>query len=196
MYTPHALINILVPQVFIQQHQSEGDALASCSISATCITLEWLTDSGTKVIKYTPLNHSNEGIAYTALGFKNFHAFASLCGMPAYISDDDTAVPKASEVPLITMSPSHAISPSPPQIKGVMTSDFATNPHVIPVKPDKPLMQSDQALLMKFHEELRHCSFTHPKSLAEQGIIPKKLAKIHLSQCPSCLYGKAHKKPW
>ena len=160
MYMPHALIIILFPQVFFQQCQSKGDALASCSISATVITLEWLANSGTIVTKYTPLNRGNVGIAYTAPGFKNSHAFASLCGMPAYISDDDdddTAAPKASEVPIITMLPSQAISPSPPQIKGVMTSDFTTNPHVIPVKPDKPLMQSDQALLMKFHEKLGHC---------------------------------------
>ena len=40
MHMPHAPINILVPQVFIQQCQSKGDALANCSISATDITLE------------------------------------------------------------------------------------------------------------------------------------------------------------
>ena len=32
--------------------------------------------------------------------------------------------------------------------------------------------------------------------MAEQGIIPKKLEKIPLPKCPSCLYEKAHKKPW
>ena len=67
MHMPDAPINILVPQVFIQQCQSEGDALANCSISATGITLEWLADSGTTVTKYNPLNQSNVGIAYKHL---------------------------------------------------------------------------------------------------------------------------------
>ena len=34
MHMPDAPINILVPQVFIQQHQSKGDAVANCSILA------------------------------------------------------------------------------------------------------------------------------------------------------------------
>ena len=93
------------------------------------------------------------------------------------------------------MSPSQDVSNSPPQTEGVTASDFTTNQHVIPIEPDKLLIQSDQALLMKFHEQLGHCSFTHLKSLAEQGIIPKKLAKVPPPKCPSCLYGRAHKKP-
>ena len=32
--------------------------------------------------------------------------------------------------------------------------------------------------------------------MAEQGIIPRKLAKVHPPKCPSCLYRKAHRKPW
>ena len=107
MHMPDAPINILVPQVFIQQCQSKGDAVANCSISALSITLEWLVDSGAKVIKYTRFNHSNVAIAYTASGFKNFKAFASLCGMPAYISDDENnmAPPRQSNAPLTTTSP-------------------------------------------------------------------------------------------
>ena len=32
--------------------------------------------------------------------------------------------------------------------------------------------------------------------MAEQGIIPRKLARVPPPKCPSCLYGKAHRKPW
>ena len=32
--------------------------------------------------------------------------------------------------------------------------------------------------------------------MAEQGIIPRKLAKVPPPKCPSCLYRKAHRKPW
>ena len=32
--------------------------------------------------------------------------------------------------------------------------------------------------------------------MTEQGIIPRKLAKVPPPKCPSCLYRKAHHKPW
>ena len=57
-------------------------------------------------------------------------------------------------------------------------------------------MASDQALLMAYHEQLGHTSFAQLQELAKQGIIPKKLANVPPLKCPSCLYGKAHKKPW
>ena len=32
--------------------------------------------------------------------------------------------------------------------------------------------------------------------MVEQGIIPRKFTKVPPPKCPSCLYGKAHRKPW
>ena len=49
---------------------------------------------------------------------------------------------------------------------------------------------------MQLHEQVGHCSFTQLKQMAEQGIIPRKFAKVPPPKCPSCLYGKAHRKPW
>ena len=57
-------------------------------------------------------------------------------------------------------------------------------------------MASDQALLIAYHEQLGHTSFAQLQELAKQGIIPKKLASVPPPKCPSCLYGKAHKKLW
>ena len=57
-------------------------------------------------------------------------------------------------------------------------------------------MASNQALLMAYHEQLGHTSFAQLQELAKQGIIPKKHASVPPPKCPSCLYGKAHKKPW
>ena len=76
--------------------------------------------------------------------------------------------------------------------EGVMT-DFTTNPHVIPMEEDDgPLMKSDQALLMNYHEKLGHCSFQ--QLMVEKGMIPHKLVKVCPPKCPSCLYGKEHQK--
>ena len=77
-----------------------------------------------------------------------------------------------------------------------VTTDFNADPQLIPQEPDAPLMASDQALLMPYHEQLRHTSFAQLQELAKQGIIPKKLASVPPPKCPSCLYGKAYKKPW
>ena len=111
---PEIPLNIFVPQAFIQQRQSKGDSVASCSINATGITLKWMSESGRDTSKYVPLNRSNIGIAFTASGYKNFKAFAAMFTMPAtYISDDeeDEVVPSPSStsnqsaqlLPLLTM---------------------------------------------------------------------------------------------
>ena len=207
-HMPEIPLNIFVPQAFIQQRQSEGDSVASCSINATGIILKWMSESGWEVSKYVPLNRSNIGIAFTASGYKNFKAFAAMFAMPAtYVSDDeeDETVPSPSlnEQPTCSTSPSPHEDPVGSPSEGVMrspskgvTTDFKADPHLIPQEPDAPLMASNQALLMAYHEQLGHTSFAQLQELVKQGIIPKKLANVPLPKCPSCLYGKAHKKPW
>ena len=207
-HMPEIPLNIFVPQAFIQQRQSEGDSLASCSINATGIILKWMSESGREASKYVPLNRSNIGIAFTASGYKNFKAFAAMFAMPAtYVSDDeeDDIVPSPSldEQPIRSTSPSPHEDPVRSPSEGAMRSpskgvatDFKADPHLIPQEPDAPLMASDQALLMAYHEQLGHTSFAQLQELAKQGIIPKKLASVPPPKCPSCLYGKAHKKPW
>ena len=145
---------------------------------------------------------------FTASGYKNFKAFAAMFAMPAtYISDneEEEVVPSPSldEQPIRSTTPSSHEDPVRPPSEGAMcspsegvTMDFKTDPHLIPQEPDAPLMASDQALLMAYHEQLRHTSFAKLQELAKQGIIPKRLANVPPPKCPSCLYGKAHKKPW
>ena len=96
------------------------------------------------------------------------------------------------------MTPSDAPGNKPPRSESErVTTDFTVNPTVIPSDDqDEPLLKSYQAALMRLHEQLGHCSFTQLKQMAEQGIIPRKLAKVPPPKCPSCLYGKAHRKPW
>ena len=98
-HMPEIPLNIFVPQAFIQQQQSKGDSVASCSINTTGITLKWMSKSGQDTSKYVPLNRSNIGIAFTVSGYKNFKAFAAMFAMSAtYISDneEDEVVPSPS----------------------------------------------------------------------------------------------------
>ena len=94
----------------------------------------------------------------------------------------------------MTMTPSNTPTDKPQhsESEGV-TTNFMVNPTIIPSDDqDEPLLKSDQAALMRLHEQLRHCSFAQLKQMAEEGIIPRKLAQVPPPKCPSCLYGKAH----
>ena len=190
-YLLEAPINIFIPQVFSQQCQSEGDSKASCSISANTISLQWTGENGNMANKYVPLNKSHVGICFTASGYKQFRAFAALCGMPAtFISDNEIDEPINSliEAP-ITMMPSNTPTDQPQRSKSEgVTTDFTVNRTLIPSDDqDEPLLKSDQASLMQLHEQLGHCSFAQLKQMAKQGIIPRKFAKVPPPKCPSCL---------
>lgn len=206
-HLPSAPLNIVVPQMFIQQRQAEGDGYASCSISASGITLNWLSDSNQQVSKFVPLNKNNVGICFTASGFRRFRAFMGLCMPAVAISDDEDSIsdptPPENEGDVIGMEtkddkhPIIDVAPSRTSPETGITTDFATNPSVLPqVIPDEPLLRADQDSLMDYHDKLGHAPFPLLKALAEKGVIPRRLAKVSPPKCPSCLYGKAHRKPW
>ena len=144
-----------------------------------------MSESGREACKYVPLNRSNIGIAFTASGHKKFKAFPAMFAMPAtYVSDDeeDEAIPSPSldEQPIRSTSSSPHKDPMRSPSEGAMcspskgvTMDFNADPQLIPQEPDAPLMASDQALLMAYHEQLGHTSFSQLHELAKQGIIPR-----------------------
>ena len=198
-FLPEAPINIFVPQVFSQQRQAEGDSNASCSISADSITLQCTGENGKQTNKYVPLNKSNVGICFTASGYKQFRVFAALCGMPAtFISDDEEDEPTNSpaEGP-ITMTPSDAPADKPPRSESEgVTTDFTVNPTVIPSDDqDGPLLKSDQAALMRLHEQLGHCSFAQLKQMAEQGIVQENLRRSLLLNVQAAFTGRLTASP-
>ncbi len=47
----------------------------------------------------------------------------------------------------------------------------------------------DQAELMRWHHRLCHLSFANLKKLAEQGDIPRQLAKVTPPKCAGCMFG-------
>ena len=53
-----------------------------------------------------------------------------------------------------------------------------------------------QAELMRWHYRLGHLPFNDLKELAENGEIPKKLAKVNPPKCAGCLFGAMTKVPW
>jgi len=59
-------------------------------------------------------------------------------------------------------------------------------------------LDSDQREFMELHCKLSHLPFPAMIVLAEKGKIQKKYAKLkhRLPICMSCIFGKAHRKPW
>ena len=60
------------------------------------------------------------------------------------------------------------------------------------------ILDDDQRELIALHNKLNHLPFPSMIKLAEIGKIPKKLAKLknRLPVCMSCVFGRAHKRPW
>jgi hypothetical protein len=59
-------------------------------------------------------------------------------------------------------------------------------------------LDSDQREFMELHCKLSHLPFPAMIVLAEKGKIKKKFARLKLCLpiCMSCIFGKAHRKPW
>ena len=55
---------------------------------------------------------------------------------------------------------------------------------------------SDEALLLRYHRQFGHISFSRLQDMASVGVIPKRLRKCRIPMCSACLYTKATKKPW
>ena len=55
---------------------------------------------------------------------------------------------------------------------------------------------NDQLEHLKLHNKFGHISFHLLKNMAQQKLIPHKLAKVEPPKCSSCLYGKKTKSPW
>ena len=57
-------------------------------------------------------------------------------------------------------------------------------------------LSKQQKELLHIHIKLKHLPFSYLKKLAQEGVIPKYLAKVEPPLCTSCLMGKQHRKPW
>ena len=50
--------------------------------------------------------------------------------------------------------------------------------------------------LLLWHYKLGHEPFKNLQWMAQQGLIPKRLAKCRVPKCAACYYGKATRRPW
>jgi hypothetical protein len=167
--------------------------------------LEWSNNQGkTTHTKYVPLSSANTGIVSSYTGFKRFCAYASFFSAfnVSYVTNDETSDSEdekeqsKSDMPESKGASEPSFKQHQAEIKETFPHTSATKVNVIPQEEEKPLLPSDEQLFMEYHEKLGHLSFDQLIILAQQGLIPKKLAQCRIPKCPGCLYGKAHRKPW
>ena len=216
-YLPSSPICIFVPQEFAQQGAREGDQNCHCDTRHDGIILEWTAEDHTIASKFIPLSASNVGITRTAPGFDNFNAYAALfnnfcqpVACPATVSDDegdsdnDSVTSPPGEPPPAEPPPSTSPDKESPHLiprsddtKAQRVNFKPTSAEAIPARQaDEPLLESDEKLLMEYHERLGHLSFDQLRVLAAGGLVPKKLIRCRTPKFPRCLYGKAHRRPW
>ena len=58
------------------------------------------------------------------------------------------------------------------------------------------LASTDTGELLRYHYKLGHLPFSRLQSMAEAGLIPKRLSKTKLPICAACNFGKLTKKNW
>jgi hypothetical protein len=51
-------------------------------------------------------------------------------------------------------------------------------------------------MLMGYQMRLGHMPFDQLQQAAKQGILPRRIADCHAPKYPSCLFGKAKRRPW
>jgi hypothetical protein len=64
------------------------------------------------------------------------------------------------------------------------------------VEDDEAQYANPTAELLAWHYRLGHLPFGRIKKLAERGDLPTYLKDARVPRCASCLFGKAHRRPW
>ncbi len=70
---------------------------------------------------------------------------------------------------------------------------------VIPVQQeliDKESSISTTQEFLRWHQRLGHLAASTMQNMARNGFLPAHLARCEVPVCPSCMAGKAHRRPW
>jgi hypothetical protein len=146
-------------------------------------------------LKRTITHHDKKGIPIVRarLAEKDSYSAYSAC-FPCYTvnfeSDDvDTDYQAAVDPPAHRSQRQRNLVSSTPKETSFVTTDAPPS-----ISPDE--QQSPQDMLMGYHLRLGHLSFDRLQQAARQGILPRRIADCSVPKCPSCLFGKAKRRPW
>jgi len=204
-YDPNGTMRLLSPQHFAQT-QTKLDRLregtGARTIANKC-TLFW--DFNQQKLDIPLGKKDNVATFYLAPGFTKYQAFCTEIGndlgtesepiaQPVNIIEDDET--EDDVIPeLVKPMTDRWSDPIPTDFEFTPSHHDANQPNVVLDEEENQPM-SDMAKLLKIHHQFNHLPFQKLQKMAEQGTIPKKLAKCNVPVCASCLYAKASKRAW
>jgi hypothetical protein len=86
------------------------------------------------------------------------------------------------------------VTPSSVNLNGTNSADTCNDSRITRASLDKPRREPTTELL-RMHDKFGHVNFTLLRAMARNGVLPRNLAGCPLPACPSCLYGKAKRRP-
>ncbi|KAI2496051.1 hypothetical protein MHU86_18472 [Fragilaria crotonensis] len=75
------------------------------------------------------------------------------------------------------------------------TANMVSTPNVI-LDEETRQPKEEMAELLMLHHQYGHVPMKKLQTMAEQGILPRRLAKCRTPICTACLYAKATRRPW
>jgi hypothetical protein len=88
----------------------------------------------------------------------------------------------------------HMATPSSSNLNGKTSPDTCNDSRITRASLDKA-RREPTAELLRMHNKFGHVSFSRLRAMARNGVLPKGLADCPIPSCPSCLYGKAKRRP-
>jgi hypothetical protein len=207
---------LLSPQHFGQENFKQGiDTHDKGTLNMTSGVDNWLSWGDLKFSVTTQLTHgSNIALINTDSGYSRCTAFIDLF-RPHLIPDDDEPYPErvgrtlrfADEIfptpaaAANTVDPSRDFEGAPYTNEGVPSPMNATNnqPHVVDflqeelclptveeAEDNESKLNNPTHELLLYHYRLAHEPFKNLQHMAQQGIVPKRLANCRVPKCAAC----------
>ena len=145
-------------------------------------------------LKRTITHHDKKGIPIVRARLADKDSYSAFCAcFPCYTvnfdGDDDDTDYRAPDDDTDRRSQRHRdLVPTKPK------TSFATTGDPPLIVPDD--QQTPHDMLMGYHMRLGHLPFDRLQQAARQGILPRRIADCSIPKCPSCLFGKAKRRPW
>ena len=214
-YTKDANTRLLSPQHWAQTANDNYPVKRGtwCGTYDDGIELQWKQRKYTRTLKLDPV--TNVATIYSAPGYKTAnlvcnalvggnHAYAHL--IPAdedaqpisnYDNADTHSVHSDSTLPTSNVI---VDEDEPPRELNTFQLAAPDNPHLVPdedlLDDEEPNLPNDQALWTYWHNKLGHLPNLRIRAMARAGRLPRKLAECRIPLCPSCVFGKATRRPW
>ena len=211
LYLPQSPSKLLSPQHWAQAAKVlDPTDEVQCITLADKVILKWGTGQFTKTVPITK-SQGNVAVFTTAPGYKAFVAFeqeAELFKDKNYDFDP--------EVPNITNKRNDIdeLEREGGQIRDIYQDNESQRERRSPLLMEfDEVPNSDQSTtwdnlnngtnmdnasieLLHYHYKLNHLSMRKIQSMAKEGLLPSKFKTCLIPACPSCLFGKATRRPW